>query len=158
MKLAPIGIIHSPHSQPTGTPVQSTYATGFTGTVEIFPAFAAGLRDLAGFERIWLIYWFDRVCAAQLEVVPYLDTASHGIFATRAPCRPNPIGFSSVRLLGIDGNLLRVADLDMLDGTPLLDLKPYVPAFDAFTAERIGWCSRLAEGTRPVADDRFAAR
>ena len=157
MKLEPIGIIHSPHRQPTGTPVQTAYAAGCTGTVEIFPPFVAGLKDLAGFERIWLIYWFDRIGAPRLEVTPFLDTESHGIFATRAPCRPNPIGFSPVRLLGFEGNILRVTDLDMLDGTPLLDLKPYVPAFDSFTAQRIGWCDRIDPRGNTIADKRFAA-
>jgi tRNA (adenine37-N6)-methyltransferase len=134
------------------------FARDSMGTVEVFSAFAAGLKDLAGFERIWLATWFDRAAPPQLEVTPYLDTESHGIFATRSPCRPNPLGLSAVRLLRIEGNILHVADLDILDGTPLLDIKPYVPAFDLFAAERIGWCSRLAKGALPVADDRFAAR
>jgi tRNA-Thr(GGU) m(6)t(6)A37 methyltransferase TsaA len=158
MQLQPIGVIRSPHLQPAGTPVQSAFAAGSSGTVEIFPAFAAGLKDLAGFERLWLITWLDRASAAQLEVVPYLDTVPHGIFATRAPSRPNPLGLSSVRLLRIEGRILHVADLDLLDGTPLLDLKPYVPAFDAFAATRIGWYEHVAADTGKLADDRFAAR
>jgi tRNA (adenine37-N6)-methyltransferase len=154
LELTPIGLIHSPHHQAEGTPIQPRWAAGVEGSVEMFPEFAPGLRDLAGFDRVWLIYWFDRARAAQLEVVPYLDTKTHGIFATRAPSRPNPIGLSCVRLLAVEGSLLRVADLDVLDGTPLLDIKPYVPDCDVFPVERIGWFAR-ARGTR-IADGRFA--
>jgi tRNA-Thr(GGU) m(6)t(6)A37 methyltransferase TsaA len=154
MTLTPIGIIHSPHKQAAGTPVQSALATGVQGTVEVFPEYAAGLRDLGGFERIWLVYWFDRAKPAQLVVTPYLDTTPRGLFATRAPCRPNPLGLSPVRLLGIVGNILQVDGLDMLDKTPLLDIKPYVPAFDAFEAKRIGWCAGV-QGRGAVADGRF---
>ena len=157
MELNAIGVIHSAHPVATGTPVQVRYATNSIGEVELYPQFTAGLKDLAGFERIWLIYWFDRAGAARMEVTPYLDVESHGIFATRSPCRPNPIGFSPVRLLGIEGSVLRVADLDVLDGTPLLDIKPYVPAFDAHAARRIGWCSRISKDVTGTADERFSA-
>lgn len=157
MHLNPIGVIHSPHRQAAGTPVQSAFAQSVEGTVEVFPAFAAGLKDLAGFDRIWLITWLDRAAPARLEVVPYLDTEPHGIFATRSPCRPNPIGLSPVRLLGIDGCTLRVSELDVLDGTPLLDVKPYVPAFDAFAATRVGWYEKVGAATPKLADERFTA-
>lgn len=154
MTLTPIGIIRSPHQQAAGTPVQAAVATGVRGTVEVFPEYAAGLRDLDGFERIWLLYWFDRAKPAELVVTPYLDTTPRGLFATRAPCRPNPLGFSPVRLLGIAGSLLHVEGLDVLDNTPLLDIKPYIPEFDAFEAKRIGWCAGVRSiGT--VADGRF---
>ena len=154
MKVTPIGIIHSPHQKADGTPVQAALAIGVQGMVEVFPEYAAGLRDLDGFERIWLVYWFDRAKPAQLVVTPYLDTTPRGLFATRAPSRPNPIGLSSVRLLEISGPILRVDGLDILDNTPLLDIKPYVPAFDAFQAKRIGWCAEVQDsGT--VADGRF---
>lgn len=155
-RLQSIGVIHTGFAQPNGTPVQSAYANGAVGVVDVFPQYAAGLKDLAGFERIWLLYWLDRAAPAQLEVVPYLDREPHGIFATRSPCRPNPIGMSAVRLIAIEDGRLQVADADMLDGTPLLDIKPYVPAFDAFAAERVGWCARIEEHTRKTADDRFA--
>jgi tRNA-Thr(GGU) m(6)t(6)A37 methyltransferase TsaA len=135
-------------------PVQSALATGVQGTVEVFPEYAAGLGDLEGFGRIWLVYWFDRAKPAQLVVTPYLDTTPRGLFATRAPCRPNPIGLSPVRLLGIVGNILQVDGLDILDNTPLLDIKPYVPAFDAFEAKRVGWCAGV-QGRGTVADGRF---
>jgi tRNA-Thr(GGU) m(6)t(6)A37 methyltransferase TsaA len=156
MHLTPIGIIHSPHQRAEGTPVQAALATGVQGTVEVFPEYAAGLRDLDGFERVWLVYWFDRARPAELVVTPYLDTTPRGLFATRAPCRPNPIGLSPVRLLGIVGSVLQVEGLDILDNTPLLDIKPYIPAFDACEAKRIGWCAE-ARGDGTVADGRFEA-
>ena len=157
LKLTPIGTIHSPHMRATGTPVQASLAAGAEGTVELLTEFATGLKDLDGFERIWLVYWFDRATQPELLVTPYLDTAPHGLFATRAPCRPNPIGFSCVRLLEIQSNRLRVAGLDILDGTPLLDIKPYIPAFDVFQVGRIGWCGQLATSIPTVADERFEA-
>ena len=154
MNLQLIGIVRSPFQQATGTPVQGRLAPGVEGWVEILPELAAGLRDLEGFERVWLIYWMDRAAEARLAVTPYLDREEHGIFATRSPARPNPIGLSCVRLLGVEGNRLRIGDLDILDGTPLLDIKPYVPAFDSFPAGRIGWLAgKPLEGAR--ADSRF---
>ena len=156
MNLSQIGVIHSPHQEAAGTPVQSALAVGMGGTVEVFPEYAAGLRDLDGFDRIWLVYWFDRAKPAELVVTPYLDKTPRWLFATRAPCRPNPIGLSSVRLLGISGNILRVDGLDILDNTPLLDIKPYIPAFDAFEAKLIGWYE-TAKGGSVAADGRFAA-
>ena len=154
MNLIPIGIIHSPHQRAEGTPVQAALAAGVKGTVEVFPEYVEGLRALDGFERIWLVYWFDRASQAQVVVTPYLDTTPRGLFATRAPCRPNPIGLSAVRLLGIASNVLQVEGLDILDNTPLLDIKPYIPAFDAFEAKRIGWCGN-AKGGSVAADGRF---
>ena len=115
LELTPIGRIHSPHREAQGTPIQPRWAAGIEGTVEILPEYAAGLRDLDGFERIWLLFWCDRAREAQLEVVPYRDTQRRGVFATRAPSRPNPIGLSCVRLLGVEGATLRVAELDILD-------------------------------------------
>jgi len=156
IKLTPIGIIHSPFRQATGTPVQPSAAKGVEGAVEVFEEYAAGLKDLAGFERIWLLYWFDRAEAEApaLVVKPYLDNMRRGVFATRAPARPNPIGLSSVHLLRIQRNKLDICDVDILDGTPLLDIKPYVPQFDIFRVARSGWL----EGTvtaRRLADSRF---
>jgi len=156
LQLDPIGIIRSPFTQAAGTPIQASMAEGATGTVEILPAFAAGLKDLDGFDRIWLLYWFDRAVAPKLIVTPYLDDQPHGVFATRAPARPNAIGMSAVRLLRIDGCTLHVADVDILDGTPLLDIKPYVPQFDHLPAERTGWL-RQAGNHRQAADRRFEA-
>jgi tRNA-Thr(GGU) m(6)t(6)A37 methyltransferase TsaA len=154
LELTPIGRIHSPHREAQGTPIQPRWAAGIEGEVEVLPELSPGLRDLEGFERVWLLYWFDRASAARLQVTPYLDTQTRGVFATRAPSRPNPIGLSCVRLLAVDGTRLRVADLDVLDGTPLLDIKPYLPDCDVFPVERVGWYAR-ARGTR-IADGRFA--
>jgi len=126
------------------------------GTVEIYERFAAGLADLDGFERIWVISWFHRAGPVHLRVIPYLDLRERGLFATRAPSRPNPIGISAVRLLQREGRILHVADLDLLDGTPVLDLKPYTPAFDVFPVSRQGWLEdRARDGGR--ADGRFTA-
>ena len=154
MNLDPIGLIRSPFRQAAGTPVQNCMAKGVEGFIELLPELAPGLRELEGFDRIWLLYWFDRAVAARLLVTPYLDQREHGIFATRSPARPNPIGLSCVRLLGIDGHWLRVGELDILDQTPLLDIKPYVPAFDSFQVERIGWLTNKMLD-RVQADDRF---
>ncbi len=152
-----IGVIRTPYSVSQGVPIQSGTAGDTEGSVELFPEYAAGLRDLEEFERIWLLFHLHRVAEPQLITRPYLDPEKpHGIFATRAPARPNAIGLSPVRLLAVEGNTLRVAGVDMLDGTPLLDIKPYVPEFDAFMTERIGWYrGRTSRGV--VADDRFEA-
>jgi len=152
--LKPIGRIHSPFRETTGTPIQSAMAQGAEGSVDVFPEFLPALRDLEGFERIWLLYWFDRATAVQLVVKPFLDDCEHGVFATRSPCRPNPLGLSCVRLLGVDGPRLRISDLDILDQTPLLDIKPYVPAFDCFAVHCVGWLQNKG-GECVLADDRF---
>jgi tRNA-Thr(GGU) m(6)t(6)A37 methyltransferase TsaA len=155
MKLKPIGVIRSPFKTPAGTPIQPTFAAGAEGTVEVFDKYAPGLRDLDGFDRIWLLYWFDRVSQVNLRVTPFLDTVERGLFATRAPCRPNPVGMSCVRLLRVEGNVLHVADLDVLDGTPLIDVKPYSPRFDQYPVERSGWLDKV-EDVPGIADHRFA--
>lgn len=152
--LKAIGIIHSPFPKAEGTPIQSAMAKGTEGSVEIFAEFAPGLRDLEGFDRIWLLYWFDRVTETQLVVRPFLDRREHGVFATRSPCRPNAVGMSCVRLLGIEENRLRVGELDIVEGTPLLDIKPYVPAFDGFAVGRVGWLEGKVSDLS-FADHRF---
>lgn len=149
-----IGTVHSPYREAAGTPVQSAGAQGAEGSVEVFPEFVPGLQDLEGFERIWLLYWFDRAAPARLRVKPFLDQQEHGVFATRAPCRPNAFGLSCVRLLGIDGGRLRIADVDILDQTPLFDIKPYAPAFDCFEVRRTGWLHDKG-GHSILADNRF---
>lgn len=152
--IQPIGVIRTPFHGAAGTPIQSSVAGGAEGRVELLPEFAPGLGDLAGFERVWLLYSFHQASAPQLLVRPYLDKVERGIFATRAPARPNRIGMSAVRLLGIQGATLLVSDVDMLDGTPLLDVKPYVPAFDHFSVERTGWYAAVSP-KGAVADSRF---
>lgn len=155
IQLKSIGVIHTPFKEPKGTPIQPAVADGARGVVTVFEEFQAGLKDLEGFERIWLIYWLHRAPKARLLVTPFLDDQERGVFATRAPARPNPIGLSSVRLLRVEGNVLTVADVDMLDGTALLDIKPYAPAFDCFKVKRSGWLDNSRKKRR-VADGRFA--
>jgi tRNA-Thr(GGU) m(6)t(6)A37 methyltransferase TsaA len=154
IRLKPIGVIHSQYKQATGTPIQPARAGNSPGYAILREEFTAGLADLAGFDRVWLIYWFHRASAAKMSVVPYRDTVERGLFATRVPARPNAIGMSCVRLLHIEGNILRLAEVDILDQTPLLDLKPYVPQYDNYPVLRCGWLDRVPD--KPiVADDRF---
>jgi tRNA-Thr(GGU) m(6)t(6)A37 methyltransferase TsaA len=154
INLRPIGVIHSSFRRATGTPIQPCRAAGTTGYAVIRDDLVAGLADLAGFDRIWLLFWRHRAAPARLSVIPYRDTERRGLFATRAPARPNPIGLSCVRLLDIGGGILRLAEVDILDGTPLLDIKPYVPQYDNYPVQRCGWVDTVPD--RPVvADDRF---
>jgi len=139
IRYKPIGIIHSPFKQPQGTPIQPAGARDIEGTVEIASAYGEGLRDINGFSHIILIYHFHLAKRYSLKVKPYMDDQSRGIFATRAPGRPNPIGISIVRLSGVDSNTLHIRDVDIVDGTPLLDIKPYVPKFDIRKVDNIGW-------------------
>jgi tRNA (adenine37-N6)-methyltransferase len=154
MRLKPIGIIRTAFQKPVGTPIQPSRSGGAKGTVEVYPEYVDGLKDLDGFERIWLVYWLDRAPEAQLWVIPFLDNREHGVFATRAPSRPNAIGMSAVRLLQVAGNTLEVADVDILDRTPLLDIKPYVAEFDCHPGEKSGWFDK-APVRGSVADGRF---
>lgn len=148
-----IGIIHSPFNDPKGTPIQAAAAKGITGTVEVFLAYSEGLEDLDGFSHIILIYYFHRVKETKLKVKPFMDDQLHGVFATRAPNRPNPIGISTVKLLKIEKNILHVEGLDILDGTPLIDIKPYAPGMDDRDAEGIGWLEKNIERLPKTKDD-----
>jgi tRNA-Thr(GGU) m(6)t(6)A37 methyltransferase TsaA len=154
IRLTPIGVIHSQFKQATGTPIQPCRAGDSPGYVTLRPEFVDGLDDLAGFDRVWLIYYFHRAAAAKMRIVPYRDTVERGLFATRVPARPNPVGMSCVRLLDIGGNILRLAEVDILDNTPLLDLKPYVPHYDNYPVQRCGWLDTVPDKL-VVADDRF---
>jgi tRNA-Thr(GGU) m(6)t(6)A37 methyltransferase TsaA len=154
--LKPIGVIHSPFTDPKSMPIQPASQNSASGRVEVFPEFEDGLKDLEGFSHLVLLYHFHRSRAYSLSVTPYLDTEPRGLFATRAPNRPNPIGLSLVRLVGIEGSDLQVENIDVLDGTPLLDIKPHVPEFDCAPGARIGWLEKAAADMRTkVADDRF---
>jgi tRNA-Thr(GGU) m(6)t(6)A37 methyltransferase TsaA len=156
---SPIGVIHSPFKRIENMPIQPAAAVGVRGTVEVDAEFAGGLRDLDGFSHIILLYHFHRAGQAKLTVTPFLDTESRGLFATRAPSRPNPIGLSVVKLLRVEGSTLHVENVDILDGTPLLDIKPYVPRFDHWDAERTGWLASAGERVRGArADDRFGMK
>jgi len=158
MKMHPIGIIHSPHRIQEGTPIQPYAARDVPGEILIYPKFRVALKDLRGFERIWLIYWFDRAAPFRAKVVPYRDVVERGLFATRAPCRPNPIGLSAVRLRSVNAGTgkLSVLDVDMLDGTPVLDIKPYVSQFDSYPEAKSGWLE-IARTGRDIADGRFSS-
>lgn len=136
--MKPIGVIHSPLTDKTLTPIQPTRSQ-VVGQVEVFHEFAEGLQDLEGFSHIILLYVFHQSRGYTLQVKPFLDDQVRGLFATRYPCRPNPIGLSVVRLLARRVNVLDIEGVDLLDDTPLLDIKPYVPDFDVYTDVRTGW-------------------
>jgi tRNA-Thr(GGU) m(6)t(6)A37 methyltransferase TsaA len=136
--LRPIGVIHSPFTEKDRTPIQPNRSQAI-GSVEVYPEFAAGLQDLDGFSHLILLYLFHRADGYSLLVEPFLDQQEHGLFATRYPMRPNPIGLSIVRLKILRENFLTVEGIDVLDGTPLLDIKPYIPDFDARLDVRAGW-------------------
>ena len=139
LTLTPIGVIHSDHRELARTPIQPVCADGCCGRVEVFEAFAEGLADIEGFSHPHLPYWLHRAQPASLTVMPFLEDVQHGIFATRTPTRPNPLGLSVVNLVERRGRILFVEGLDMLDGTPLLDIKPYVKRFDVRLGTRGGW-------------------
>lgn len=153
--IEPIGIIRTPFLEPAGTPIQPSRADRAPGRVILAPPFHAGLLHLDGFDRIWLLYWLHRASAPQLVVKPFLDDHPHGVFATRSPARPSPLGLSAVRLLAVREGELDVEGVDMLDGSPLLDIKPYVPEFDSYPDSRAGWFDH-SRSPRRLADNRFA--
>jgi tRNA-Thr(GGU) m(6)t(6)A37 methyltransferase TsaA len=152
----PIGIIHTSFNRLEQMPIQPTSDASGSGILEIFSEFTDALRDLDGFSHIYLIYYFHKVRQSQLMVTPFLDSKPHGIFATRAPSRPNPLGLSLVKLTRIDKNLVYVEGVDVLNDTPLLDIKPYVPEFEPIDDVRIGWLEQVKEKIRSQgSDDRF---
>ena len=156
MEIKPIGTIHTPFTESAGMPIQPAGALGVKGTVEILQKYKPGLKDLDCFSHIVLLYVFHRSNVFNLHVTPFMDTEPRGLFATRAPNRPNPIGLSVVELDHIEGGVLHVRNVDMLDGTPLVDIKPYVPEFDYHTNVRTGWLehARKTVGDQQ-SDDRF---
>jgi tRNA-Thr(GGU) m(6)t(6)A37 methyltransferase TsaA len=145
--LRPIGIIHSGHIDMDKTPIQPAYAKGCTGRAEILPEFEEGLRDVEGFSHIYLLYYFHRAGSPKLTVKPYLQDIERGIFATRSPRRPNGIGLSVVELVRREGNVLYLDGVDILDGTPLLDIKPYTAKFDCIATNRNGWQDEVDDDT-----------
>ncbi len=156
IEFSSIGIIHSPFTELEGMPIQPAGAADVKGHVEVFTEFCSGLKDLDGFSHIILLYFFHCSRGFNLHVVPFLDSTPRGLFATRAPKRPNPIGLSIVRLDRIEDSVLHIRNVDVLDGTPLLDIKPYVPEFDVQEQVRAGWVEK-ARGTVSIrkSDDRF---
>jgi tRNA-Thr(GGU) m(6)t(6)A37 methyltransferase TsaA len=138
-----IGVIRTPFASPSEVPIQAARSEA-VGRVEVFPEYGPGLRDLDGFSQIILVYWFHRAGDVSLAVRPFLDDQPPGLLATRYPARPNPIGLSVVELVRVDGCTLQVRAVDVLDGTPLLDIKPFVPAFDHRPGARMGWLTGRA--------------
>jgi tRNA-Thr(GGU) m(6)t(6)A37 methyltransferase TsaA len=156
IEFPPIGKVHSPYAEPEGAPIQVPGGEGVEATIEIYPEYVAGLDSVEGFSHIIVLYHFHLAGKAELTVHPFLDDQARGIFATRAPCRPNAIGLSVVHLVRVEGNLLHVEDLDIIDLSPVLDIKPYVPEFDARDVDSIGWLEGKAqEAARRRADARF---
>jgi tRNA-Thr(GGU) m(6)t(6)A37 methyltransferase TsaA len=152
----PIGTIHSPFHDPVGVPIQPRAGIGVRGQVVLNPTYREGLQDLDGFSHLILVYTFHRSGEGDLLVKPFLDDQKRGVFATRAPRRPNGIGISIVKLLGIQENILEIENLDILDGTPLLDIKPYIPDFDQVEDVRVGWLEKQRDKIPgKQADDRF---
>lgn len=143
----PIGIIHSKHTVAGKTPIQPVYAQGCKGQVEVFTEFAKGLKDLDGFSHIYLLYHFHQSPQVKLIVKPFLQDIEHGVFATRTPCRPNAIGLSVVELEKIEGRILHVNGVDIIEGTPLLDIKPYTQKFDRFDVRQSGWQDEVDDET-----------
>jgi len=153
----PIGVIHSPFKEPKGTPIQPASAEGVEGEVELLDEYIDGLKDLDGFSKVILIYHFHLSREPKMSIVPFMDDVEHGLFATRAPARPNPIGISVVDLLAVEENILRVRNLDIVDNTPLLDIKPYTSKFDVFKVERNGWLEKNVRKLPETRDDgRFS--
>ncbi len=147
IRVTPLGVIRTPHSDQARTPIQPAYAAGVPGRAELLPEYADGLDDVDGFSHVYLLYAFHRAGTPRLRVKPYLQDVERGVFATRSPRRPNHIGMSLVRVVGREGCVLHVEDVDMLDGSPLLDVKPYVPRFDVRKGARSGWQEEIDEET-----------
>ncbi len=138
----PIGIIHTPHKDVKNMPIQPIAAEGIYGTIELLSEFVDGLKDIEGFSHLTLIYQFHKIDGYKLRAIPFMDTEEHGIFASKAPKRPNAIGISTVKLIKVEGNILHVEQVDMLDGTPLIDIKPFYPRYDNRFDVKIGWLEK----------------
>ncbi|WP_432736278.1 tRNA (N6-threonylcarbamoyladenosine(37)-N6)-methyltransferase TrmO [Maridesulfovibrio sp. FT414] len=152
----PIGHIRSPFDKPEGMPIQPAGAKDIEGHIELYAPLEEGLKDLDGFSHIILLYHFHGNSEFSLKVTPFMDTEERGVFSTRAPRRPNMIGMSTVELLSIEGNVLKIRGVDVLDKTPLIDIKPYVAKFDAVPATRFGWLEENAEKSESLkSDGRF---
>lgn len=153
----PIGIIHTPHVDVKNTPIQPLAAEGIKGYIELLPEYVQGLKDLEGFSHVTLIYRFHKINGFELEVVPFMDIEKRGIFSCKAPKRPNAIGISTVKLISIEGNIIHIDQVDMLDGSPLIDIKPFYPRYDNRENVRIGWLEKNKDLAvdKLIADERF---
>jgi tRNA-Thr(GGU) m(6)t(6)A37 methyltransferase TsaA len=152
----PIGVIHSVHKIAAQAPIQPLFAKHCKGQIEIYPEFEAGLDDLEGFSHIYLIYHLHKAGPANLKLKPFLQNVEHGVFATRAPNRPNAIGLSIVELINRERNILHINNVDMLDGTPLLDIKPYTGNFDHVKTTRCGWLDEVEAEIFPGGSQKMA--
>ncbi|SDU61819.1 tRNA (N6-threonylcarbamoyladenosine(37)-N6)-methyltransferase TrmO [Desulfobacula phenolica] len=156
INISSIGIIHTPFDSLKGMPIQPSGADKVTGTIVINKEYELGLKDLEGFSHLILLYNFHQSKGYDLILTPFLDDQKRGVFSTRAPRRPNPIGLSIVNLLKIEGNRLTIKGIDVLDGTPLIDIKPYVPEFDSKAVTAVGWLEKTQKNaTFLKSDDRF---
>ena len=156
MNIQPIGIIHSPWTSLKNMPIQPKGAEGTEGSVELLPEFTEGLTDLAGFSHIYLLYLFHKASRTKMSVIPFLDTVKRGVFSTRSPLRPNHIGLSIVQIVSVEKNIIKVRGIDILDGTPLLDVKPWIEKFDLVLNTRSGWMKGTVDDVAAKrSDSRF---
>jgi len=155
MQLNPIGIIQTPYNTLEQMPIQPKGAKGVIASIKINDEYVMGLKDLNGFSHIYLIYHFHQTTRSELEVIPFMDTTKRGVFATRSPLRPSHIGLSITELVSIDDNIVTIKGIDVLNGTPLLDIKPYIPQFDGVKKIKTGWMNKKES---EVADTRSDKR
>jgi len=158
IEFSPIGIIHTAYKTINNVPIQPTADKDSEGWIEVFDEYSDGLADLDGFSHLYLIFHLHKSAGYKLKVIPFLDTVERGIFATRSPARPNPVGLSVVKLVSVNGNIVNIRGLDIVDGTPLIDIKPLVPMFEDSNDIRIGWFEgKAGEIPGKLSDDRFKA-
>ena len=156
MNFTPIGVIHTPFKDLKGMPIQPSGAADVKGKIIILPEYEAGLSDIEGFSHVILLYHFHKSKGFDLMVTPFLDTCQRGLFSTRAPRRPNPIGLSIVQLISREKNILFIQGIDVVDSTPLIDIKPYVPKFDTKAVTATGWLEKSQKKSETMkSDDRF---
>jgi tRNA-Thr(GGU) m(6)t(6)A37 methyltransferase TsaA len=148
IKIKPIGIIHSPYKDVKDVPIQGTFRKDVKGRIKLFRKYRAGLKDIEGFSHLILIYYFHRAREEKLIAKPYLDDETHGIFAIRSPMRPNHIGISIVKLEKVEKNIVVFSEVDVIDKTPLLDIKPYVSYYDTRKNVKNGWIDKHFAGGR----------
>ncbi len=158
VKYTPIGFFHSPFNNVENMPIQPVGGMGIEGSIEILPMFRDGLRDLKDFSHIIVLSHLHRIQGYDLVVKPFLDNKHHGIFATRSPKRPNPIGLSVMEIKGVTDSSILLEGIDVIDGTPVIDVKPYVADFDIWEADRFGWFEGKSQNANShLSDNRFVA-
>jgi len=156
MQIDDIGIINTPYSSLEKMPIQPSGAKEVMSSLTIKQEYAQGLKDLEGFSHIFLIYYFHEAKRSALEVIPFMDTRSRGVFSTRSPLRPSHIGMSLTQLVSVHDNIVTIRGIDVLDGTPLLDIKPYIPQFENLNEVQTGWMNKKASQVSDArSDDRF---